>query len=162
MIHPTPPQERIPPHSSGLLTWPLALGGLYSPFLTRGDLYANFRTLPHSRSPFKMDNFLIIGSEEVKCRYASLEQINSRVKKKNTSFRKASKCGRNKDFRIRRSGFDALRFSLVKSGDLLDHPESRFLYSISLARVTVVYVKPHEDAWLWAGLLYGQASSRAS
>lgn len=104
----------------------------------------------HSRSPFKMDNFLIIGSEDVKCQYASLEQINSKElkKKKNTSFRKASKCGRNKGFRIRRTGFDALRFSLAKSGDLLGHPESLFLYSISLVRVTEVYVKPHEDAWL--------------
>ena len=41
-----------------------------------------------------------------------------------------------------------LRFSCVKSSKLLGHPESLFLYSASLARVTVVYVKPHEDPWL--------------
>lgn len=31
-----------------------------------------------------MDNFLIIGSEDVKCQYASLEQINSKELKKKT------------------------------------------------------------------------------
>lgn len=55
-------------------------------------------------------------------------------------------CGRNKGVRI--SGFDALRFSRVKSGKLLGHHESLFVYSASLARVTVVYAKPHEDPWL--------------
>lgn len=75
---------------------------LHSPLLTKGDPYANFKSLSHSRSPFKMDRFLAIGSEDVECQYASLEQINSnRKKKKHQNVVEETR---------RKSGFDALRF----------------------------------------------------
>lgn len=75
MIHPTPEKDT----SSQFRAVGVTSGhrrSLHSPFLTKGDLGASFKTLPHSRPPFKMDRFLVLRSEDVKCQDAYLKQIN--------------------------------------------------------------------------------------
>lgn len=94
-----------------------------------------------------MDRFLAIGSEDVECQYASLEQINSnRKKKKHQNVVEETR---------RKSGFDALCFPVWNwSSYLITHPESLFLYHTSVVRFVIMYVKAHQAACLWVGPVY--------